>query len=308
MCTPACIGGRQTIWDHRNTVSDFHGYSRRLTTLLLALSVFAASPASSPTSGPMSESEAASAVTEGPEVQVPFGCGLAFPVSQAHETGSHLQNDTWAWDFRMPEGTPIVAAADGVVRLARGDSEIGGCDPAYAKFANYVVVTHGDGVETQYLHFQSVTVKQGQKVKAGELLGYSGSTGWACGAHLHFKVAKPRGSGWNNPSIPARISGYGDPQTHALVTAPACRADEELVATAPGAEELEDAPPSTPAVAEVGEALGGSKAPKRGRTAAGAGVGPVNAVEQAGGQSGQGRVEPAASGGQRGTTRSAKGR
>ena len=70
---------------------------------------------------------------------IPFACGQTFTVSQAHDTGSHLQNDTWAWDFRMPEGVPIVAAMDGTVRLARGDSTQGGCDPRYARFANYVV-------------------------------------------------------------------------------------------------------------------------------------------------------------------------
>ncbi|HME91769.1 MAG TPA: M23 family peptidase, partial [Myxococcaceae bacterium] len=39
-----------------------------------------------------------------PEFSTPFGCGRTFPVSQAHDTGSHLMNDTWAWDFRMPSG------------------------------------------------------------------------------------------------------------------------------------------------------------------------------------------------------------
>lgn len=252
--------------------------------ILLALQVLAASPPKAPV---------ASAPTDGPEVQVPFGCGLAFPVSQAHDTGSHLHNDTWAWDFRMPEGTPVVAAADGVVRLARGDSTLGACDPKFAKFANYVVVTHEDGYESQYLHFQSVVVKQGQQVKAGELLGYSGNTGWSCGAHLHFKVAKPRYSGWNNPSVPARIAGYGDPQRNVLITAPSCRQDQELVATAPGEEALDDALPSTPAVAEVTEALGGAQLPKGARAKAGKVVAPTNAVEQAGGEVGQGSVEPA---------------
>src|SRR5687767_2835627 len=63
-----------------------------------------------------------------PEVGVPF-CGRAHTVSQGHHTGSHVHYDTWAWDFRMPQGTPVVAALDGVVRMARGDSTSGGCDP-----------------------------------------------------------------------------------------------------------------------------------------------------------------------------------
>jgi hypothetical protein len=155
-------------------------------------------------------------------VGVPFGCGLTFEVSQAHNTGSHLYNDVYAWDFRMPEGVPIVAARAGVVRMARGDSTVGGCDAKFAKDANYVVIDHGDGTEAQYLHFSSVTVEAGQKVAAGELLGYSGKTGWACGSHLHFKIARRVHNGWNNPSIPAEIEGYGDPDVRAVIAAPNC--------------------------------------------------------------------------------------
>jgi hypothetical protein len=115
--------------------------------------------------------------TPAPLVAVPFGCGLAFPVTQVHAVGTHVDNDLWAWDFRMPEGTPVVAALDGVVRLARGDSTEGGCDPALAAAANYVVLEHSGGLESQYLHFSRVTVEVGQHVKQGQLLGYSGKTG-----------------------------------------------------------------------------------------------------------------------------------
>jgi murein DD-endopeptidase MepM/ murein hydrolase activator NlpD len=160
---------------------------------------------------------------EAPLVSVPFGCGLAFPVSQAHNTGSHVQFDRWAWDFRMPAGTPVLAALDGTVRLARGDSTDGGCDPQFAPKANYVVLEHGQGLETQYLHLQKVVVTPGARVKAGDLLGYSGSTGWACGAHLHFKVTQRENDGWNNPSIPAVLAGYGDPGVDTVIRAPACQ-------------------------------------------------------------------------------------
>ncbi|MFL5319655.1 MAG: M23 family metallopeptidase [Myxococcaceae bacterium] len=157
-----------------------------------------------------------------PEFSVPFGCGLNFPVSQAHDTGSHKNTDVWAWDFKMPEGIPITAAADGVVRLARGDTTQGGCGEEYAAYANYVILAHAGGYETQYLHFQKVVVKEGDKVKAGDVIGYSGKTGWACGSHLHFKVTKNTGTGWNNDSVPARIVGYGDPEVQTVIYAPAC--------------------------------------------------------------------------------------
>jgi len=163
-----------------------------------------------------------------PEVGVPFACGRVFPVSQGHDTGSHLQNDTYAWDFRMPIGTPIVSAQDGKVRMARGDSTQGACDPKMAAHANYVVIEHAGGMETQYLHFSAVVVKPGDTVHKGQLLGYSGNTGWSCGPHLHFKVASTQGTGWNNPSVPARIAGYGDPVRDTLIAAPSCGNTPEL--------------------------------------------------------------------------------
>ena len=181
-----------------------------------------------------------------PRVGVPFGCGLAFEVSQAHNTGSHLNNDVYAWDFRMPEGVPIVAARGGVVRMARGDSTVGGCDPRFAKDANYVVIDHGDGTEAQYLHFSSVTVEAGQKVNAGELIGYSGKTGWACGSHLHFKVARRVHNGWNNPSIPAEIEGFGDPDVRTVVAAPSC------TTKAPVAIQADVSDGRTPSTTQIG--------------------------------------------------------
>lgn len=189
--------------------------------ILSTLLVLASAPAVS----------SSNSIVDMPEVGVPFACGRIYPVSQGHDTGSHKYNDTYAWDFRMPEGTPIVAARDGVVRMARGDSTEGGCDERLASKANYVVVSHGDGLETQYLHFSAVVVKRGERVKQGQLLGFSGSTGWSCGPHLHFKVAKETGRGWNNPSVPARITGYGDPARNTRVASPVCRdSNDSLVA------------------------------------------------------------------------------
>ncbi len=131
----------------------------------------------------------------------------------------------------MPEGIPIVAAYAGMIRMARGDSRVGGCEPRFAPEANYVVISHENGWETQYLHFSKIVVKAGDKVEAGDLLGYSGATGWACGSHLHFKVARQVSPGWNNPSIAASIVGYGDPSVDTIVLSRDCRPDRPLIAT-----------------------------------------------------------------------------
>ena len=225
-----------------------------LISMLMVLgSVASATPASAST-----PSKGAAVV---PVVGVPFACGRIYTVSQGHDTGSHLSNDTHAWDFRMPVGTPIVAAKDGVVRMARGDSTQGACDPKMASFSNYVVIDHGDGLETQYLHFSAVTVAVGERVKQGQLIGFSGNTGWSCGPHLHFKVAKAGGKSWNNPSVPANIEGYGDPVRDTLIAAPLCKdADRAMMAARQQTADPSlspDSAASVPAAADGQQATGG---------------------------------------------------
>ena len=63
-------------------------------------------------SAPAVPTSTASNTVDMPEVGVPFACGRIHTVSQGHDTGSHQHIDTYAWDFRMPDGTPFVAARD----------------------------------------------------------------------------------------------------------------------------------------------------------------------------------------------------
>lgn len=144
-------------------------------------------------------------VDDGWNLLLPWTAGETFRVSQGHNGGSHVDEGSWAWDFATPVGTPIRATHDGVVRLARGDSTVGGCSNSYANDANYVVLDRGDGIETLYLHLDSVAVEVGQTIQRGDVVGASGQTGWSCGAHLHFQVQKsPAGGGgttWWNQSV-----------------------------------------------------------------------------------------------------------
>jgi len=135
-------------------------------------------------------------VREGFNFLLPWRSGKSFNVTQAHGGFSHAGISKWAWDFGLPAGTAVVASHSGRVRKVKGNSKRGGCNRAYIYDANYVTLNRGDGLESHYVHLKSVAVKQGQRVERGQLLGKSGATGYACGAHLHFQVQRsPSGGG-----------------------------------------------------------------------------------------------------------------
>ena len=85
-------------------------------------------------------------------------------------------------DIAVPEGTPILAAANGTVTIANALDSWGG------SYGYYVKLDHGDGLTTLYAHCSSICVTAGQQVKAGEVIAYVGQTGRATGPHLHFEV------------------------------------------------------------------------------------------------------------------------
>ena len=85
-------------------------------------------------------------------------------------------------DIACAEGTPILAAADGIVIVANGLDSWGG------SYGYYIQIDHGGGLETLYAHCSSICVTTGQQVQAGEVIGYVGHTGRATGNHLHFEV------------------------------------------------------------------------------------------------------------------------
>jgi murein DD-endopeptidase MepM/ murein hydrolase activator NlpD len=81
-------------------------------------------------------------------------------------------------DFRVPSGTPVAAMNQGIVLLAR---------PLYFE-GNCVVIDHGQGLLTIYMHLSQFAVKEGDHVKRGQQVGLSGGTGRATGPHLHVAV------------------------------------------------------------------------------------------------------------------------
>jgi murein DD-endopeptidase MepM/ murein hydrolase activator NlpD len=81
-------------------------------------------------------------------------------------------------DFAAPAGTPILAAAGGVVSSAE-------YHPAYG---NMLTIDHGNGLQTLYAHASKLDIRQGEIVRKGQQIGRVGATGRSTGPHLHFEV------------------------------------------------------------------------------------------------------------------------
>jgi len=80
-------------------------------------------------------------------------------------------------DYKAPRGTPVYAAGDG--KVIRSD---------YSRYnGHHVFIQHANSIVTKYLHFTKRTVKKGQRVKQGKVIGYVGATGLAQGPHLHYE-------------------------------------------------------------------------------------------------------------------------
>ncbi|HYA97036.1 MAG TPA: M23 family metallopeptidase, partial [Methylomirabilota bacterium] len=89
-----------------------------------------------------------------------------------------VQSTHQGLDFRVPSGTPVAAVNRGKVLLAR---------PLFFE-GNCVVIDHGQGLLTLYLHLSKFSVKEGDEVEKGQQVGLSGGTGRATGPHLHLAV------------------------------------------------------------------------------------------------------------------------
>lgn len=81
-------------------------------------------------------------------------------------------------DISGPEGTPIIAPAEGEVIFT-------GKNGAYGLS---ILLDHGNGITTRYAHLSKIVVKKGEKVKRGEIIAYMGNTGRSTGPHLHYEV------------------------------------------------------------------------------------------------------------------------
>ena len=137
----------------------------------------------------------------------PFASGTTCLVSQGFRGSfTHSGNNEYAVDFNLPEGTPVLAAREGVVEVAVDQFDQGGVDPNLRDRVNFIFVRHPDNTYGEYVHLKQggVVARPGTRVKVHDLLGYSGFTGYAQGPHLHFAVFRPR-SGTERETFPIRF-------------------------------------------------------------------------------------------------------
>ncbi len=87
-------------------------------------------------------------------------------------------------DFGAPIGTPLKASLQGVVQGTGNTDAIRGC----YSYGKWVLIKHANGLSTLYAHMSQINVSQGQSVSTGQVIGYTGNTGYATGPHLHFTV------------------------------------------------------------------------------------------------------------------------
>lgn len=110
--------------------------------------------------------------------------------------GGLPRNPHWGLDIAAPTGTPVRAPASGIVRLAEGPFLIEG---------NLVLLDHGAGLASVYIHLHEIRVKPGDAVLAGDVLGTVGTTGRSTGPHLHWGLSLLRPGEGAAPPVEIRL-------------------------------------------------------------------------------------------------------
>jgi murein DD-endopeptidase MepM/ murein hydrolase activator NlpD len=105
-------------------------------------------------------------------------------------------------DISAPHGTPIKAAADGVVASAEW----------FGGYGRLVVVDHGNALQTWYAHLSRFDVVPGQWIKRGEILGRTGATGRATSAHVHYEVRRGGAAINPHPYLRAALVAHSAPR------------------------------------------------------------------------------------------------
>ena len=125
-----------------------------------------------------------------------FG-GTAFAAANPQVYGRPFHNGV---DFGTPSGSEVKTVLSGTVKGTGNTDLIHGC----YSYGKWVLVEHFNGLSTLYAHLSLIKVQAGDKVSTGDLIAYSGSTGYSTGPHLHFTVYATAG---------VKIMRFGDIKT-----------------------------------------------------------------------------------------------
>ncbi|MCY0968745.1 M23 family metallopeptidase [Chryseobacterium wangxinyae] len=142
---------------------------------------------------------------------LPYQKGQEFKILQGYY-GDFSHHNTNAIDFEMAEGTEILAVREGIVVQVIQNNNKGCPSEECAKYGNYISILHSDKTRAEYWHlkYKGSVVQVGNKVKKGDLIGYSGNTGWTNGPHLHFVCYSPSYMGMKKQETVKTLFKTGD--------------------------------------------------------------------------------------------------
>jgi murein DD-endopeptidase MepM/ murein hydrolase activator NlpD len=123
-----------------------------------------------------------------PKYILPFPTGQSYYLLQGNcGKHSHLGNDAFSYDFRMPIGTPVIAMRPGKVVNVREQFRDGSNTN---DSLNFIIILHDDSAASRYLHItqNGALVEKGQYVNAGDTIALSGNSGLSTEPHLHVDI------------------------------------------------------------------------------------------------------------------------
>lgn len=121
---------------------------------------------------------------------LPYMQNNTYVLTQGESGKTHKNEHQYAFDFEMPIGTGVHAARAGVVASVVDKFSARGQNAGFISQGNSVILQHPDGSYAIYAHLDKSggAVKVGDKIKTGQLIAYSGNTGFTKAPHLHFEV------------------------------------------------------------------------------------------------------------------------
>lgn len=121
---------------------------------------------------------------------LPYKKGAAYTITQGYN-GKYTHQNENSLDFDMPVGVEICAVREGIVVKTEDNNNKHCMDEKCKEYDNYILIYQPDGTFASYSHLKKkgVLVKEGDKIIAGQVIGYSGFVGYASGPHLHFDIS-----------------------------------------------------------------------------------------------------------------------